>query len=53
MVDAASDPRARFVGLEAYINAGGQIDRDLFQPAPAISRCDERCRFLWDRGENR
>ena len=32
MVDAASDPRARFVGLEAYINAGGQIDRDLFQP---------------------
>ena len=32
MVDAASNPRARFVGLEAYINAGGQIDRDLFQP---------------------
>ena len=32
MVDAARDPRARFVGLEAYINAGGQIDRDLFQP---------------------
>src|SRR5271157_5277555 len=32
MVDAASDPRARFVGLEAYINAGGQIDRDSFQP---------------------
>ena len=32
MVDAASDPRVRFVGLEAYINAGGQIERDLFQP---------------------
>ena len=32
MVDAASDPRARFVGIEAYIKAGGQIDRDLFQP---------------------
>jgi ParB family chromosome partitioning protein len=32
MVDGASDPRARFVGIEAYINAGGQIDRDLFQP---------------------
>jgi ParB family chromosome partitioning protein len=32
MVDAASDPRARFVGIDAYINAGGLIDRDLFQP---------------------
>jgi ParB family transcriptional regulator, chromosome partitioning protein len=32
MVDAARDPRARFVGIEAYINAGGQIERDLFQP---------------------
>jgi ParB family chromosome partitioning protein len=31
-VDAASDPRARFVGIEAYTEAGGQIDRDLFQP---------------------
>ena len=26
-VDAASDPRARFVGIEAYINAGGLIER--------------------------
>jgi ParB family transcriptional regulator, chromosome partitioning protein len=32
MVDAANDPRARFVGIDAYINAGGLIDRDLFQP---------------------
>jgi ParB family chromosome partitioning protein len=32
MVDAASDPRARFVGVEAYITAGGLIERDLFQP---------------------
>src|SRR5271166_4534320 len=32
LVDAASDPRARFVGVEAYINAGGLIERDLFQP---------------------
>jgi ParB family chromosome partitioning protein len=32
MVDALSDPRARFVGLEVYINAGGLIERDLFQP---------------------
>jgi ParB family chromosome partitioning protein len=31
-VDAASDPRARFVGIDAYIKAGGLIDRDLFQP---------------------
>ena len=28
----ASDRRARFVGLEAYKQAGGQITRDLFQP---------------------
>jgi ParB family chromosome partitioning protein len=28
----ASDRRARFVGLEAYQEAGGQITRDLFQP---------------------
>jgi ParB family chromosome partitioning protein len=32
MVDVARDPRARFVGIEAYINAGGLIERDLFQP---------------------
>ena len=32
MVDAARDPRARFVGIEAYVNAGGLIERDLFQP---------------------
>ena len=31
-VDAATDPRARFVGIDTYINAGGLIDRDLFQP---------------------
>ena len=31
-VDAATDRRARFVGVEAYIEAGGQIERDLFQP---------------------
>jgi len=28
----AGDPRARFVGLEAYTAAGGGITRDLFQP---------------------
>jgi len=27
---AASDPRARFVGEEAYVAAGGRIERDLF-----------------------
>jgi ParB family chromosome partitioning protein len=32
MVDAASDPRARFVGIETYLNAGGLLERDLFQP---------------------
>ena len=32
MVDAASDPRARFVGIETYLNAGGLVERDLFQP---------------------
>ena len=31
MVDAATDPRARFVGLAAYVNAGGLVERDLFQ----------------------
>ena len=31
-IDASSDPRAQFVGVEAYISAGGQIERDLFQP---------------------
>src|SRR5271165_95030 len=30
MVDAASDPRARFVGVDAYVNAGGLVERDLF-----------------------
>lgn len=28
----ASDRRARFVGMDAYREAGGQITRDLFQP---------------------
>ena len=28
----ATDPRARFVGLEAYVAAGGTIMRDLFEP---------------------
>jgi ParB family transcriptional regulator, chromosome partitioning protein len=32
MVDAATDPRARFVGVAAYVNAGGLVERDLFQP---------------------
>jgi ParB family transcriptional regulator, chromosome partitioning protein len=32
MVDAASDPRVRFVGIETYLNAGGLLERDLFQP---------------------
>ena len=32
MVDAATDPRARFVGLAAYVHAGGVVERDLFQP---------------------
>lgn len=27
---AASDPRARFVGEEAYVAAGGRVERDLF-----------------------
>ena len=31
-IDAANDRRVRFVGVEAYKDAGGQIDRDLFQP---------------------
>ena len=31
-IDAANDRRARFVGVKAYTEAGGQIDRDLFQP---------------------
>lgn len=31
MVDAASDPRARFVGIETYLSAGGRLERDLFQ----------------------
>jgi ParB family chromosome partitioning protein len=31
-VDALTDQRARFVGVEAYTQAGGQIERDLFQP---------------------
>jgi ParB family transcriptional regulator, chromosome partitioning protein len=31
-IDAAKDRRARFVGVKAYTEAGGQIDRDLFQP---------------------
>ena len=30
-IDAATDPRARYVGTEAYAAAGGQIERDLFQ----------------------
>jgi ParB family transcriptional regulator, chromosome partitioning protein len=29
-VDAATDPRALFVGVETYTAAGGQIERDLF-----------------------
>jgi ParB family chromosome partitioning protein len=32
MVDAASDRRVRFVGIETYLNAGGLLERDLFQP---------------------
>ena len=32
MVDAASDPRVRFVRIETYLNAGGLVERDLFQP---------------------
>ena len=31
-IDSSSDPRAQFVGVEAYIKAGGPIERDLFQP---------------------
>lgn len=31
-VDAATDPRVRFIGIETYANAGGHVDRDLFQP---------------------
>ena len=34
-IDAANDRRVRFVGVEAYKDAGGQIDRDLFQPEHA------------------
>ena len=30
-VDADADPRVRWVGLEAYLAAGGGIERDLFQ----------------------
>ena len=30
MVDAG-DPRTRFVGLSAYLNAGGSLEKDLFQ----------------------
>ena len=30
-VDADADPRVRLVGLEAYLAAGGGIERDLFQ----------------------
>jgi ParB family transcriptional regulator, chromosome partitioning protein len=33
MVDGSTDPRALFVGIEAYVQAGGLIERDLFQPA--------------------
>ena len=40
MVDASQDPRARFVGVEAYLNAGGQIERDLFQPEHEGYLCD-------------
>jgi ParB family transcriptional regulator, chromosome partitioning protein len=32
MVDASSDPRAQFVGIATYLNAGGLLERDLFQP---------------------
>jgi ParB family transcriptional regulator, chromosome partitioning protein len=31
-VDASSDRRALLVGVKAYTEAGGQIERDLFQP---------------------
>jgi ParB family chromosome partitioning protein len=31
MVDGSTDPRARFVGIEEYMRAGGLIERDLFQ----------------------
>jgi ParB family transcriptional regulator, chromosome partitioning protein len=31
-VDAASDPRVRFVGIETYLNEDGLLERDLFQP---------------------
>src|SRR5271166_4683425 len=31
-IDAANDRRVRCVGVEAYKDAGGQIERDLFQP---------------------
>jgi|SRR6516165_8603458 hypothetical protein len=31
-VDASSDRRTLLVGIEAYTQAGGQIERDLFQP---------------------
>jgi len=31
-VDASSDRRALLVGVDAYTQAGGQIERDLFQP---------------------
>jgi ParB family chromosome partitioning protein len=30
-INAATDPRARFVGVKAYLDAGGQVERDLFQ----------------------
>ena len=31
IVDVASDPRVRFVGIETYLNAGGLLEQDLFQ----------------------
>jgi ParB family chromosome partitioning protein len=30
-INAATDPRARFVGVKAYLDAGGQVERDLFE----------------------
>jgi ParB family transcriptional regulator, chromosome partitioning protein len=31
-INAATDARVRFIGVEAYTAAGGHIERDLFQP---------------------
>ena len=31
-IDASTDARARFVGVATYLNAGGLIEGDLFQP---------------------